>query len=410
VTSTAQSAALIDNLTRELVDPAVVAASQLAAEQPEPVAIDLARGSLGVAFLHIEHAYQDPSAWNTVHRWLSHAAADPLRIDYTADPFYGPPALWRLVSAASRPGRYASTLAQLSAATIEITEARLALAHSRIDRAEHPGFAEFDIIRGLTGLGAYHLRAHPDHEITAAVLRYLVRLTEPLPGSPLPGWWVDHGPQQQAAADYPGGHGNLGLAHGISGPLALLALSLRKGITVTDHTIAIQRICTWLDHWQQHDEHGTWWPRAVTINDVRKDTTSQTTPTTASWCYGTPGIARAQQLAGIACRDRARQQRAERAMLDCLTDATQLDQIVDPGLCHGAAGLLHTTWHMARDATGHDLATELPALTVRLIDYLRGGWWPPYFFTGTPGAVLALRTVVSNQPPQSNWDTIMLLC
>ncbi|MGM1058382.1 hypothetical protein [Saccharothrix sp. Mg75] len=38
--------------------------------------------------------------------------------------------------------------------------------------------AEYDLICGLSGLGAYHLHRHPQHEITAEVLSYLVRLTD----------------------------------------------------------------------------------------------------------------------------------------------------------------------------------------------------------------------------------------
>ena len=36
--------------------------------------------------------------------------------------------------------------------------------------------------------------------------------------------------------------------------------------------------------------------------------------------------------------------------LGCLIDPPQLALIIDSGLCHGFAGLLHTTWRMAADA------------------------------------------------------------
>ncbi|WP_414941225.1 lanthionine synthetase LanC family protein [Amycolatopsis sp. cmx-11-51] len=69
-----------------------------------------------------------------------------------------------------------------------------------------------------------------------------------------------------------------------------------------------------------------------------------------SWCYGTPGIARALQLAGRALHDRFRQQRAEAAFTTCLNDPAQLDSLTDRSLCHGTGGLLATARRIAADA------------------------------------------------------------
>ncbi|WP_433261370.1 hypothetical protein ACQPZF_26595 [Actinosynnema sp. CS-041913] len=65
--------------------------------------------------------------------------------------------------------------------------------------------AECDLICGLSGLGAYHLHHNPQHEITDEVLSYLVRLTEPLPGSTddLPGWWTDVGTRSTSPRGMP---------------------------------------------------------------------------------------------------------------------------------------------------------------------------------------------------------------
>jgi hypothetical protein len=96
-----------------------------------------------------------------------------------------------------------------------VTYRRLDEAHARIDRGDRSALAEFDLIRGLTGFGAYHLHRHPDHDITRARAVYLVRLTEPLPGRTdgLPGWWTDllpglYGP----SPGFPAGHGNFGMS------------------------------------------------------------------------------------------------------------------------------------------------------------------------------------------------------
>ncbi len=57
--------------------------------------------------------------------------------------------------------------------------------------------------------------------------------------------------------------------------------------------------------------------------DVRTGQPSQSCPARPSWCYGTPGIARAGQLAGIATGDAHRQHRYEEALVRCLDNPAQ---------------------------------------------------------------------------------------
>src|SRR5205823_11942430 len=97
------------------------------------------------------------------------------------------------------------------------------------------------------------------------VLAYLVRLTEPLnvDGAVLPGWWTGNAPNDEPSPDWPGGHGNLGIAHGIAGPLAFLSLAARCGIEVSGQTEAIERICAWLDQWRTGAGTHAWWPELV---------------------------------------------------------------------------------------------------------------------------------------------------
>ncbi|MEU1275614.1 lanthionine synthetase LanC family protein [Streptomyces sp. NPDC005799] len=119
--------------------------------------------------------------------------------------------------------------------------------------------------------------------------------------------------------DGPGGHGNFGLAHGITGPLAL-ATALRHGHTAPGQTQAITRICDWLDRWRSGTDSRTWWPDLITRAEHRRGELQRPGPRRPSWCYGTPGIARAQQLAGLALGDSARQRQVEQALVGCLAD------------------------------------------------------------------------------------------
>ncbi|HEX5402309.1 MAG TPA: lanthionine synthetase C family protein [Pseudonocardiaceae bacterium] len=400
---------IAQDIAAGLADPDTAAATHTSVHTPH--AQSLAGGSAGVALLHIERALAQPDRWATAHTWLSAAARGDLNAGPGACLFFGVPALAYLTHAAAQAtGGYQRALAQLDTATQRVTAGRLAAAHARIDRGERPVLAEFDLIRGLAGLGAYHLLHSPGHPVTADVLVYLVRLTEPLPGGdPVPGWWTEHGPTGQPPADYPGGHGNFGMAHGITGPLALLALALRAGVTVDGHTEAIARICAWLDAWQQPHPAGRWWPRTITLAEARTGQCSQQGPAQPSWCYGTPGIARAQQLAALAIRDSSRQHTAEAALLGCLTDPAQLARIIDPSLCHGAAGLLHTTWRAASDAATTDLTDLLPRLADLLLNQVRTAPRTSELLEGNTGAALALHTAATGTAPRSRWDSCLLL-
>ncbi|WP_211785859.1 lanthionine synthetase C family protein [Kitasatospora atroaurantiaca] len=203
----------------------------------------------------------------------------------------------------------------------------------------------------LTGIGAHLLRHHRDAELLRDVLAYLVRLTDPLPNG-LPGWWTHLAPAGYRSPEYLGGHGNLGLAHGISGPLALLSLATRQGVTVLGQPVAIRRALAWLDAWRQDGPNGPWWPEVVTRPDEASRRTRQREPLRPSWCYGTLGLARAQQLAALVLADTARKQLAEAAVLGCLSDPVQLGRVTDGGLCHGTAGLYQSMWRIAQDSTG----------------------------------------------------------
>ena len=178
---------------------------------------------------------------------------------------------------------------------------------------------------------------------------------------------------------------------------------------VDGHTDAIAHICSWLDSWQHDHPAGPWWPRTITLNEARAGRAQQRGPLQPSWCYGTPGIARAQQLAALTTGDTARQRAAETALLGCLRDPAQLARIIGPSLCHGAAGLLHTTWRTATDAATGELAACLPDLAVLLVEQLRTAPRNVELLEGGTGAALALHTAATGTAPRSGWDTCLLL-
>ncbi|MGP4115290.1 lanthionine synthetase C family protein [Streptomyces sp. 4N509B] len=403
----------------ELADAANHVAAHLATPAPPPPdepwrAQSLATGAAGIALLHIERAHTGHGVWHQAHAWITAAVAGEVSAADTTGLYLGAPAVAFMLHAAHAGSttRYRDGLATMDAHVATLAHRRTDAAMARIHRGDHPDFREYDIFSGLTGIGAYLLHRDPGGSALERILRYLVALTQPLhdDGQTLPGWWVAHDPHTRTSALYPGGHSNHGTAHGITGPLMLLAQSARRGTTVDGHHEAIDTLCTWLDTWTQHGETGPWWPEAITRDDLRTGRPSQPGPARPSWCYGTPGIARALQLAALTSGDTQRQRAAEQALAACLTDPAQLDRLTDPGLCHGWAGVYQTAWRAARDATTSALTATLPHLAQGLARHIQPGTGSnPGFLTGDAGTALTLTTAAHNAAPTSGWDACLLI-
>ncbi|MDT3444483.1 lanthionine synthetase C family protein [Pseudofrankia sp. BMG5.37] len=396
-------------------------AEQLAAQLsiPEPPPADapwtpqsLTNGDAGIALLHIERAHTGHGTWQQAHQWVSAATAGAVSAADTAGLYLGAPAIaFLLDAAAAGTGRYRDALADVDRPVAALAHRRVDAATARLRAGQLPTFREYDVFFGLAGLGALLLRRDPGGSTLERVLTHLVALTRPLRNGDqrLPGWWVGHDPHRRHSPTYPGGHANLGLAHGIS-PLALLAQAMRRGIVVDGHHDAIITICQWLDTWQQDSDTGPWWPEWISRADLRQGRPGQRGPARPSWCYGTVGIARAGQLAALAIADTARQRLYEDALARCLDDPAQQNQIVDAGLCHGAAGVYQTVWRAARDAKTPALAGHLPRLAHRLTTLAcRQPASRPGLLTGAAGTALALHTAAHDTPPISGWDTCLLI-
>ncbi|CAG6394091.1 lanthionine synthetase C family protein [Streptomyces cocklensis] len=405
---TTSAAETVLHVARHLTEPAPP-------HPAEPWAVQsLADGVAGTALLHIEAARSHAQPWSTAHRWISAAVSGQVSAADTTGLFLGVPAIGFLLS--TPPPEFDHLYGQ---ARHTVHQHILTLAHRRIDaararihRGDLPTFAEYDLFYGLTGIGAYLLRTSPEDVALDRILRYLVALTRPLaPGAGgLPGWWVAHDPRRGHSPRFPGGHANLGAAHGITGPLLLLAQALRHGIEVNGHRDAIRTICEHLDTWRRDTETGPWWPEHLSRRDLEQRHPHRPHAARPSWCYGTPGIARAGQLAGIALRDTDLQALYEDALYLALSDPAQLAKITDTGLCHGWAGIYQIAARAAADASDPRLRGLLPTLGDALLGHTR--YEPtaaPGLLNGAAGTALALSTLATQQPPSTGWDACLLI-
>ncbi|MGI5269162.1 lanthionine synthetase C family protein [Nonomuraea sp. CA-218870] len=431
----ARAAAVVTDLARRLADPAFVAGRAAAPDNLRPTPdgaglpiwepVCLTDGYPAVALLYAELAHDDPACRRVAHAYLAQAAAQAAHAPL-GGLYSGHTALAFAASrAARRPGEYARLRTSIDERLTAEVQARLRPEWQRIeDGRAGTSFAAYDVIGGVTGVGRYLLDVEPARAVLEEILAYLVALSRPQKdgGTALPGWWVSHTPFGEWSDGY-GGHGNLGLAHGAPGPLALLALAWRAGVRVPGQDEAMARIARWMLDWHDSDGAGTYWPGWVRREDLDGPPAELPRSRTA-WCYGVPGAARALQLAGMALGRPDWCRFAVEALRGTLALPEEQHGVQDAGLCHGWAGLLHLTRLVARDADDAELAGAADRLAVRALDLYdpqapfgfraatqRHGTSVdlPGFLEGATGIALALHAYAGDRPAESGWDAALLV-
>jgi len=327
--------------------------------------------------------------------------------------------------------RYRRLLSSLDGAiSASATELATALAARRTGVT----VGEFDVISGLSGIGAYLLCRREQLEVEAsweAVVEALVQMT--LAEDGLPRW---HTPADlmwdEGMLDiYPHGSLNCGLAHGIPGPLAFMSLSFRAGSRVPGLPEAIARIGDWLNQNRVDDQWGVNWSTAVPLEQLEtpdgpivlpaRSTSAPDGPARCAWCYGSPGIARALWLAGGALERADFRDLAVSAMEAVFRRPIAVRRIDSSTFCHGVAGLLQIVLRFVNDTSG----TMFVAESRRLVTQLLRGYQPdsllgyrylevpgneidqPGLLDGTPGVALVL--LAASTPVEPVWDRLFLL-
>ncbi|MFG2818491.1 lanthionine synthetase C family protein [Kitasatospora sp. NPDC048365] len=352
-------------------------------------------GAAGAALFLGELARRD-ARWRAAAHTQVVAAANALAGTGSAGLQYGPAAVLAAVQVAARPGgHYPRLLHTLTSHVAGEQQQRLA--------ADPPGpgvgWSTYDAISGAAGTGRLLLAAvtEGDAQERAAAepalrdtLRHLVAVARPVTvdGRRLPGWWVP-AHRQPTDADrrhFPRGDVNLGLAHGIAGPLALLARSAELGVTVDGQPEAMHRIGDWLADRADHDAYGPYWEPRLPYDDELARARGERTPPSGfaaaesggAWCYGAAGVATALLRAALVTGTGAWHRLAVAGAHALLARPHTLAHLKGPSLCHGEAGLVQCLWRAGRLAGDAELTGHALALASRL-----AGQWDadaPYGF------------------------------
>jgi lantibiotic modifying enzyme len=275
-----------------------------------------------------------------------------------------------------------------------------------------PWPAHYDLVRGLVGLGVYALERLPRASARTTldnVVGHLARTARRDADGAR--WWTTPEMFRARATQYPDGHYDIGLAHGVAGAVALLAEAVRAGVPEAEPLL----------------EESARWLRAQRGADGRYPATigpdGRPEPARLAWCYGDAGVATALLAAGEAMNDATLV--AEARDLAAGSAARGDTGVVDAGLCHGSAGLGHV-FHRMGSRTGDERLLDLArSWFVRTLDErdamaAYAGFparravagevaeWPVAgLLEGAAGVGLALLAAASDEAPW--WDALLLV-
>jgi lantibiotic modifying enzyme len=282
----------------------------------------------------------------------------------------------------------------------------------------------YDLISGAVGLGTYFLERLPAPAAAEGLRRVIARLEAT-------GERDEHGmrwftipelvPSTQRDS-LPAGKYDLGLAHGIPGVIAFLALALLHGADRQPAEEMLRESVRWLVGLERPEgERGAY--------GVMVDPRAPRTPLRqrAAWCYGDPGIAMALLLAARALGDggllRGVHRTARRA---AALAESERDAVVDTSLCHGSAGLGHLFGILGRALDDGQLRRYADGWHATTMEMRRPGegvagfyfarWHEgtpriepdASFLQGAPGVGLSLLSALDPDGDRS-WDRLLLL-
>ncbi|WP_082111924.1 lanthionine synthetase C family protein [Shouchella clausii] len=256
--------------------------------------------------------------------------------------------------------RYQNLLAKLDEVIRRVAENEIEEEKQRNGLGALPTF--YDVIQGYSGIGRYLLERRKDtpafNGLIEAILRRFVEMTATITWEEheVPGWYVTQENQflEKDKKIYPFGNFNLGLAHGIPGPLSFLSLCLLKGIEIPGQRQAITTIGNWLvRHAKSNSTGAPVWAHRVGVKEAIANKYT-VIDEREGWCYGNPGVARSLYLAGKALNDLPYQEMAVKCFHGIKEKTLEELDLQSATFCHGKSGLLQIMVRMKNDLNIND--------------------------------------------------------
>lgn len=288
----------------------------------------------------------------------------------------------------------------------------------------------YDLMQGVTGIGVYclnNLRNPSFAKLAERIARALVHLSKPLEaeGLTVPGWYV---PSRylflkEDQEKYLKGNFNLGLSHGIPGPLAYLSAAALRGVEAEGQKEAIQTMADWIKRHRQEEQGNLFWGSYVSFEEETEGL-RRTSKRKSGWCYGTAGVARSLFLAGKALGSEELKTFAADSFSSVFVLSPQEWNLSSPTFCHGIAGLLLTTWTFYEDTRSPFFEQQAERLKEILLGYYhedypfgfknrdscsKGGFVEISQLGLLEGVSGILLTLLSLEAPSTGWHVPFLI-
>ncbi len=285
----------------------------------------------------------------------------------------------------------------------------------------HEERGEFDVIRGLVGVGVYALERFPLPAARACLELLVGALRRTAVETDHGVAWRSRAPegswQKKFSGDRP--YLDLGVAHGVPGVIAFLAEVCAAGVAVRESSALLESAVSWLLAQRLPRASGPSFPSLLVEGvDPR--------PTSAAWCYGDIGIAGALLHAARCVGEGGWERQALEIARGLLPMAPEEAGMHDACLCHGAAGIAHVYNRIFQATRGEEFLAGARRWFRYTLDMRRPGEGLGGFLTatvdeagnpalaeqdgflvGASGTGLALLAAFSDVEPR--WDRVLML-
>ncbi|HWO95423.1 MAG TPA: lanthionine synthetase C family protein [Bacillus sp. (in: firmicutes)] len=298
----------------------------------------------------------------------------------------------------------------------------------------HISMGDYDVIQGLSGMGRIAM-LHKERPMMEQLweetsqLLHLLCVGKEVNGFLVPSWHISSKYQfsVEDRINYPNGNFNLGLSHGIAGPLAFLSISYLNGMRTATIEKDIETLAEFICKWSIEYDHGIIFAGKVSFEEWKKDklSTEINKGYRDSWCYGVPGIARALWLAGRALKRDKWIRLGMKAYADIEKRADRKGGFTSGTICHGVGGVLHLVQRMYTETKNDGLKRLRDQFAREMLDFYEpesvfGYYDESYlddgackkvdesgFLTGAAGVALILASLLNKQSPE--WDIVLMI-
>ncbi|HHE7789592.1 TPA: lanthionine synthetase C family protein, partial [Staphylococcus aureus] len=186
----------------------------------------------------------------------------------------------------------------------------------------------YDTVSGLAGIGRYLLNRVDENEFNVKALKSILVYFKDIQYSK--NSWVVPQESQFLESDknyFTEGNINLGLAHGVLGPMSLFALCVIKGITIENHQHILKDMYKFIMD-EKFCNHERWLQRYDLISERNHFNFIRN-----GWCYGNTGVMTTLFLIGQALQDDEIIKMSKKVMLQVVNDKDE--NLISPTICHG---------------------------------------------------------------------------